>query len=272
MYQKIRFKDQMGREIGLSWPPQRIISLVPSQTELLYYLGLADRVVGITKFCEHPQEWYKNKPKVGGTKQYHIDRIAKLKPDLIIGNKEENNQKQIEELAKAYPIWMSDIKTLDDALDMIQTIGAITDHSHRATILCEEINRAFDSLSIASESWVSPPSVAYLIWRKPYMVAASDTFINHLLQRAGFSNIFSDATRYPVISEQALSTKNPRFIFLSSEPYPFKEKHLRELQALCPQSVIKLVDGALFSWYGNRLLLAASYFSNLHKELKTSFN
>ena len=117
--------DQMQREIKIPNSPQRIISLVPSQTELLFYLGLEKEVVGITKFCVHPREQFKSKTRVGGTKKYHFDRIKKLQPDLIIGNKEENDQTQIEQLAKEYPVWMSDIISFEDALDMIERIGKI---------------------------------------------------------------------------------------------------------------------------------------------------
>src|SRR5579872_378234 len=108
------FTDQLGRTITLDQPPVRIISLVPSQTELLYDLD-AD-VVGITKFCVHPSAWFREKPRIGGTKNIHPDRIAALRPDLIIANKEENDRGQIEALAAQYPVWVSDIHNLTDAL------------------------------------------------------------------------------------------------------------------------------------------------------------
>src|ERR1700722_20147309 len=103
-----QFTDQMGRTISVEWPVKRIISLVPSQTELLYSLGLADEVIGITKFCVHPKEWFHSKTRVGGTKKLDFEKIAALKPDLIIGNKEENEEVQIKQLMQDYPVWMSD--------------------------------------------------------------------------------------------------------------------------------------------------------------------
>src|ERR1700741_1030662 len=121
----MRFTDQMNREIELKGSPKRIISLVPSQTELLWHLGLREELVGITKFCVHPEEMFHTKPRVGGTKKFDLKKIAELKPDLIIGNKEENEQVQIEELMKQYPVWMSDITNLDQALDMISRVGAL---------------------------------------------------------------------------------------------------------------------------------------------------
>ena len=125
--------DQMHRKIHLPrFPLRRIISLVPSQTELLYDLGLEEEVVGITKFCVHPPEWFQSKARVGGTKTIHFEKIKALQPDLIIGNKEENEREQIEALAECFPVWMSDIATLEDALDMMLRVGALVDRPEQA--------------------------------------------------------------------------------------------------------------------------------------------
>jgi len=260
--------DQMGRVVQIPKHPQRIISLVPSQTELLHYLHLENRVVGITKFCEFPKEWFRTKTRIGGTKQFHFDHISALKPDLLIGNKEENEQSQIEELAQIYPIWMSDIKTLEDALNMIQTLGDLTDRSSQAQTLVQAIATSFDALANKTASQ-APLSATYLIWKNPYMAVAKDTFIDHLMTLAGFTNTFAEQSRYPTFTLDELQAQQPDCILLSSEPYPFQEKHIAELQKLCPQSVIKLVDGTLFSWYGNRLLHSASYFLKLHTEVNS---
>lgn len=251
--------DQLSRAITLPDAPQRIVSLVPSQTELLHYLGLGDRVVGITKFCIHPNDWFRNKPRVGGTKKLHFDRIEALKPDLIIGNKEENEQGQIETLMERYPVWMSDITDLAGALTMIGSIGNITNTAPAANKLAEAISADFEQLAAAAQ----PISTAYFIWRKPWMVAGSITFIDDMLQRAGFLNCFSAEGRYPEIDLAQLEAKQPQVLLLSSEPYPFKEQHIAELGAVCPNATIQLVDGELFSWYGNRLLHTASYLKNL---------
>src|ERR1700741_3198050 len=111
---RMHFIDQTGRKISIPQIPQRIISLVPSQTELLFDLGLDKEVVGITKFCVHPPEWFQTKTRVGGTKQLKIDLIKQLQPDLIIANKEENVKEQIEELEKHFPVWISDVNNLED--------------------------------------------------------------------------------------------------------------------------------------------------------------
>ncbi|MEL6639155.1 MAG: helical backbone metal receptor [Bacteroidota bacterium] len=254
--------DQMGRAVRLPHPPQRIVSTVPSQTELLYDLGLGDRVVGITKFCEAPPHWRREKTLIGGTKRFHFDRIDTLQPDLIIGNKEENEKSQIERLARRYPVWMSDIATLDDALAMIAAVGDLVDRTSQAQQLKARIQVHFEQL--ARDLAGQPRQrVAYLIWRKPYMVAASGTFIHHLLDRAGYDNVFADRQRYPTVSAAELQATAPDCLFLSSEPFPFRERHCEELRDICPASVIQLVDGGLFSWYGSRLLHAAPYFLNL---------
>ena len=259
--------DQMQREVIIPSSPKRIVSLVPSQTELLFYLGLDEEVVGITKFCVHPRVQFKSKTRVGGTKKYNFEKIKSLNPDLIIGNKEENDQSQIEELAKSYPVWMSDILTLSDALQMIESLGTIVGKESRAKMLKENIIVDFNRLEKNISSQSQSPSAAYLIWKNPMMVAASQTFIHEMLNLAGFKNTFEDLDRYPEITNEKLADAKPDVIFLSSEPFPFKEKHIQEIQTVCPNSIVKLVDGELFSWYGNRLILAVPYFEKLYLEI-----
>lgn len=244
----------------------RIISLVPSQTELLFHLGLRDEVVGITKFCIHPADVCKTKTKIGGTKQFNFAKIERLQPDLIIGNKEENYREGIETLQKKYRVWISDILTLEDALQMIGTVGNLVGKAHQATFLSKEIAEAFAKIRPVT----SPQRVAYFIWRKPYMVAGNNTFIDDMLNRCGFTNVFASLTRYPEVSEEMLAAANPEYIFLSSEPYPFGEKYIAEFQKILPKAKTLIVDGEMFSWYGSRLLLSAKYFESLIKHLAFS--
>ena len=255
--------DQMGREIRFAYPPLRIVSLVPSQTELLFDLGLQKQLEGVTKFCTHPQNARHKVRVVGGTKNFDFAKIKEARPDLIIGNKEENYQEGIAELAQHYPVWMSNVTDLPEALLMIRGIGAITGKFSLAESLASGINDRFAQL-------LPPPTLlpaAYFIWRKPYMVAASGTFIDDMLRRAGFLNVFAHLGRYPEVTPAQLAKAAPAHIFLSSEPYPFKEKHLAEFQEICPQAQIELVDGELFSWYGSRLLFSAAYFQTLRPTL-----
>ncbi|AKD54708.1 helical backbone metal receptor [Spirosoma radiotolerans] len=242
--------------------PNRIISLVPSQTELLFDLGLDQAIVGITKFCVHPAERVKQKALIGGTKTLNLDRIRELDPDLIIANKEENTRDQIEELQRQYPVHVTDMTTLPDALRMIREVGTLVARATEADQLAKRIE-----LSLLPPFPPLGLSVAYLIWRKPYMAAASSTFIQAMLEVAGFSNAFADQTRYPEITPADLQKAQPHLIFLSSEPYPFTEKHIEELQQICPSAQVLLVDGEVFSWYGSRLLQASDYFRNLRSQI-----
>lgn len=255
------FTDQMGRQVKLAWPPRRIVSLVPSQTELLHSLGLEQEVVGITKFCVHPEGWRKHKQVIGGTKTPRLEAIRALQPDLIIGNKEENEQSSIEALVQEFSVWMSDIYTLADALQMMRMLGELTDREVKAHELSSTIHQGFLSLPRLAVS----PKVLYLIWRKPWMAVGAHTFIHQMLERCGFINAIADQSRYPALSEEDLQALQPEVVFLSSEPYPFRKKHLAELQALLPQAKLLLVDGELFSWYGSRLLQAPAYFREVQR-------
>jgi ABC-type Fe3+-hydroxamate transport system substrate-binding protein len=261
----MKYIDQLGNKLEISGFPKKIISTVPSQTELLAYFGLDDSVIGITKFCIHPEKWFRTKKRVGGTKSLNIELILKLKPDLIIANKEENDKAHIELLQAHFPVWLSDIKTLENAFEMITSLGEILNCNEKATALQNKLSSNFNEFKNI-HSCVRP-KVAYVIWNNPIMVTGRDTFINEMLLSAGFENIFSDKDRYPVTTENELNNLAPDFIFLSSEPFPFKEKHIKHFEKNCTNSKAILVDGELFSWYGSRLLLSVDYFKKLRNEL-----
>lgn len=256
------FLDQLNREVNIPQIPQRIISLVPSQTELLHDLGLEDSVVGITKFCIHPREWFKVKPRIGGTKDFKADIIKSLNPDLIIANKEENTKEGLEKLEDICPIWVSDVKNVDEALGMIRGIGLVLDKIDEAEEMVSQIQAKKEKESPVQ----TLKKCCYLIWKNPYMTVGGDTFINNLLPYAGFENVYRDLKRYPSISSDDLLKNDAKYILLSSEPYPFKEKHRIELEKTTGKKVI-LVDGEMFSWYGSRLLKSWEYFATLKKEL-----
>lgn len=256
------FVDQLNNSIKLSNYPKRIVSLVPSQSELLWDLGLKDELVGITKFCIHPAEMFNSVTRVGGTKALDIEKIRSLHPDLIIGNKEENEKSQIELLSKEFNVWMSDINNLSEAIQAIELIGNLTHKEEKAQMIVQDIKRSFEILPQVNKS------VLYFIWKNPYMAVGKNTFIGDLLCRLGLKNALQDAQlRYPELSIDEIKNLNPEFIFLSSEPYPFQEKHQKEFQELVPNTQIILVDGEMFSWYGSRLQYSAQYFSTLLSEI-----
>ena len=243
--------------------PQRIVSLVPSQTELLFSLGVGERVVGLTKFCIHPAEARQQKVIVGGTKQVRWEALEALQPDLIIGNKEENAQADIEALAARYPVWMSDIATLPDALAMIRAVGDLVGKPAPANTMTDQISAQFAGLPTTAQT----QRVVYLIWRKPYMAVGPGTFIDDMLTRCGLVNAMT-TPRYPTLSPEQLQALAPEVVLLSSEPYPFHRKdYWAEFAELLPQAGIEVVDGELFSWYGSRLLQAVPYFRQLRQRL-----
>jgi ABC-type Fe3+-hydroxamate transport system substrate-binding protein len=252
------FLDQMQRSVELTFPLKRIVSLVPSQTELLYYFGLEQEVVAITKFCIHPKIWYAEKQRIGGTKKLNIDIIIDLKPDIIIGNKEENTKEDISILEKVVPVWMSDVNTFDAALDFILDIGLLFGKIEIAKTLNAEITSGFQKLETIGQG----RSVLYFIWDDPAYVVGKNTFIDAIISKLGFTNV-CETERYPALSD--LNDVNPDFIFLSSEPFPFSENHRKKIQELFPSSKVILVDGEMFSWYGSRMLLAIDYFQSFLK-------
>jgi ABC-type Fe3+-hydroxamate transport system substrate-binding protein len=241
-------------------------------------LGLESEVIAITKFCTHPNEWFNTKWRIGGTKTVNIQKIKALQPQLIIANKEENTREQVEELAEYFPVWVSDVNTLEDALHMIDAVGNVTGKEAAAEELSFQIQNRFSTIGLQinvtalQDNPNSPatnykPAVAYFIWKDPYMTVGGDTFISNMLEHAGFKNVFKDQKRYPVVTINDLETANCPLLFLSSEPYPFRQKHIDELQAKLPGTKIMIVDGEAFSWYGSRLLYAPAYFKELHGQV-----
>jgi ABC-type Fe3+-hydroxamate transport system substrate-binding protein len=209
--------------------------------------------------CIHPEKWFHTKTKVGGTKSLHFEIIDALKPDLILANKEENNQRDIEQLEKKYPVWASDIHNLGHALEMIRQIGGVLDKNSESSLLSQAVYKKFHGLKIKRAN----NDAIYFIWQKPWMCAGGDTFISDMMHFAGFENVLKNKNRYPDMSEAELRKLNPHYILLSSEPFPFKEKHKAEIEMICPKSKVMLADGEMFSWYGSRLLKSPDYFQSL---------
>lgn len=248
------FVDQLGMRISIPFPPQRIISLVPSITELICDLGLQHQLVGRTKFCVHPKRFINTVTKIGGTKKIHIEKIKHLQPDIIIANKEENIQGQIMSLSHSFPVWISDVPNFESAIEMIRQLGVLMDREEKALQIITQSETLIRSLQTENKR-----KVAYLIWQNPYMTIGRDTYISNMLELVGLENIFGDQLRYPTTSLGEIRQRKPDIILLSSEPFPFQQKHLESIQTKLPTIPVKLVDGEVFSWYGTRLLKSASY-------------
>ncbi|WP_375578597.1 helical backbone metal receptor [Marivirga tractuosa] len=256
-------QDQIGNLIELDSKSERIISLVPSITEYLDDLGLDDKVVGITKFCVHPSKWRKEKEIIGGTKQQHLDKIRDLKPDLIIASKEENVKHYVEKLSKICPVYVSDVSDFDSAIKMMTDIVELTGKTTKAEEIISSIRQRFDLIKSPSKKL----KISYCIWKEPWMWAGADTFISQMLSHCGFINIIQK-DRYPEIEMSKIVKDNPDYIFLSSEPFPFQEKHIKELKEEFPNANFIIVDGEMFSWYGSRMLKAPQYFNSLLNQIK----
>lgn len=262
---EFHLQDQLNTKHTFTTNPKRIVSLVPSQTELLYDLGLEDYLIGITKFCIHPIHLKSVKKIIGGTKKVHFEKIRLLKPDIIIANKEENTQEMVTELSKICPVWVTDIYTLEDNYQMIADFGKLFNKRTEAQKWIDTIKGAQADFEIFMNDklW---QKAAYFIWANPYMVAANGTFINEILTLNKFENCFQNTSRYPEIDLiNMINEAQPDCILLSSEPFPFKQEHVNEIKKLTKTSQIILVDGEMFSWYGTRLAKAFTYFKTLHK-------
>lgn len=259
----MQFTDQMNRQCVLETPPKRIVSLVPSQSELLWDLGLKNNIVGITRFCIHPDEMFQSIKRVGGTKKLSVETIEQLQPDLIIGNKEENTREQIEILAGKFPVWMSDINSITDALQMITAIGEITSTTGESLKLLNKIDQ---QLSLIKNIF-QDKKIIYLIWQQPFYAVGRQTFINDFLQHLGFQNLIT-TSRYPEIAVEDLYHFAPDYLFLSTEPFPFSDTHLREIQSYLPHTKVSLINGEFCSWYGSRLMKTGNYFQELKSALE----
>lgn len=258
------FTDAMGRKVEIPFPPKRIISTVPSTTEFLFELGLGNQVVGRTRFCRYPKDALKKIPNIGGPKDLHTDKIELLNPDLILANEEENDRNQIESLALHYPVFVCKIRTLEDALENIWLTGEITDREKEAQRIIQSVQEEFDRIRPLQPA----RKAAYLIWKEPYISVSNDTFIHEMMNLCGLENVFANRSeRYPRVTVSELQKENPEIVLLASEPYPFGEKHLPEIQKILPNSRIELVDGEMFAWYESHLIRAAGYFRELINKL-----
>lgn len=235
----------------------KVISLVPSITETLFDLGLtSDEVIGRTKFCIHPKELVKDIEIIGGTKNINIEKIRALKPELIIANKEENVKEQMEELMKDFKVLVTNVETLEDNYYLIKQLGHLLGKEKTAQIFNLKTYESFDIPKREKAL-----KVAYLIWKDPYMTVGGDTFISRILEELGFENLFKDQKRYPEV--QLEDMKEADLIFLSSEPFPFKEKHMAEIRDICVDQKMMIVDGEAFSWYGSHLAKCGEYYREL---------
>ena len=253
--------DALGTVHGRAGGDARIVSLVPSITELICDLGLSDQLVGRTGFCIHPWETVRHVPKVGGTKDVLIDRVRELAPTHAIVNVDENLRETAEQLAEFVPhVIVTHPQAPQDNLGLFRLLGAIFSREAEAERLCAEFSSALSEL-LADEH--VPLDVLYLIWRDPWMSVAPDTYIARTLALVNWrSHPLQASDRYPEVELSAYAGVVDR-VLLSSEPFHFKQRHVPEVQALLPGAEVTLIDGEMTSWYGSRAISALSYLSAL---------
>lgn len=248
---------------------ERIVCTVPSITELLFDLGFEEKVVGITKFCLHPSAWYKNKTRVGGTKNLDLKKIKSIAPTLVISNKEENLKNEVEEIATYTTVLVTDINSVTQTNELIDLLSYAPKTKEKSDLIKQKIKSGLEVSPLST-----PLDVVYLIWNNPYMTVGTDTYIHHMLNKVGCKNSISrhqQKLRYPVLSEQDIINLQPKLILLSSEPFPFNEKHVVEIEKRFSIPTIK-VDGEMFSWYGSRLQFFNNHWSALKHKIEQKTN
>lgn len=243
--------------------PERIVSLVPSWTEALFELGLGSRVVGVTEYCVHPARDLAHVPSVGGTKNPDLDRIAGLRPDLIIANREENKRQDVERLrARGIEVWVTDARTVAAGARELRELARLgaTDAAVRAVV--DPVVRAVESATESRSSRTDRTRVFCPIWKNPWMAVGGDTYANDLLALCGGDNVFADfedrsGRRYPIVGEADIEAAAPEVILLPDEPYTFGPRDVDELRALAVPAArsarIHMIDGTWVSWYGPRI-------------------
>lgn len=240
----------------------RLVSLCPSLTELVFDLGRGDDLVGRTKFCVHPAGRVDRVESVGGTKNPKIARIVELAPDLVLLNEEENRREDAEALASAgIRCHVSFPHDVDETAHMIRAIGAALGRPAEADRIAADIEQR--ATRVRNRARGAPlVRYAYLIWRNPWMVAGSDTFVAAMLALAGGVNVFADRRdRYPIVTPEQIADADPDVVLLSSEPFPFKDKHAEELATATglPRQRMQLVDGEYLTWHGSRTPAGIDY-------------
>lgn len=236
----------------------RIVSLVPSTTELLCALGLADALVGVTVYCVEPRDVVRTKTRVGGEKNPDLETIRALAPDLVVANIEENRREDVEALrAAGLEVFITYPRSVAESLTMIRELGVLTGAGSAARRLLDELEPLLAAVRGRLAGRRATPCF-YPIWRDPWMTIGNDTYIHDLLATCGGANVFADRMRYPAISLEEVAARSPEVVLLPDEPFRFRRAHVRDFDAYPDMPAVRegrvqLVDGKRFSWHGPRL-------------------
>jgi ABC-type Fe3+-hydroxamate transport system substrate-binding protein len=255
----MRLEDRSGTVLDLARPPRRIVSLVPSVTETLCALGLAEALVGVTAYCVEPRDVVRGKTRIGGEKDPDLGAIRALAPDLVVANVEENVREHVETLrAWGIQVWVTYPRTVAEGLTMIRELGEVTGALVRAEAILAELTPLYDRVR-AESARRRPVRVFYPIWRQPWMTINADTYIHDLLGVCGAANVFGDRpSRYPTVTLDEVAGRRPEIIVLPDEPFRFRRAHVADFDMYTEVPAVRdrrihLVDGKPFSWHGPRL-------------------
>ena len=265
-----RLVDAVGTRHAPARRDARIVSLVPSITELVCDLGLAAQLVGRTGFCVHPREVVRRIPKVGGTKDVDLDKLRALRPTHVILNIDENKKEHARSLAEFVPelIVTHPLAPIDN-LALYRLIGGIFGREDQAEALCGEFEAAYAALQSAASTFPLD-RVLYLIWKNPWMTVSRDTYVSRMLALVKWETVPAECTdRYPKIQLDSGVLDAADAVLLSSEPYSFREGHVAELRAdpLLAKKRIALIDGAMTAWYGSRAIEGLGYLRRFRETL-----
>ena len=262
--------DAAGTRHAPAGRDARIVSLVPSITELLCDLGLAGQLVGRTGFCVHPREIVRRIPKLGGTKDIDLGKLRALRPTHVILNIDENRSEDAQALAEfvAESIVTHPLGPLDN-LGLYRLIGGIFGRGREAEALCGKFEAAYAALRSAARSF-APERVLYLIWKNPWMTVSRDTYVSRMLALVNWETVPANSiARYPKIELGPAVLDEAGVVLLSSEPFMFRETHLAEMRALpvLRGKKIALIDAEMTSWYGSRAIEGLAYLRRFREQI-----
>ena len=251
--------DATGAAVVLPGPPQRIVSLVPSITEILFTLGVGPAVAGCTVYCTQPPDGVATTTRVGGEKNPKLELIRDLGADLVIANIEENLPEHVATLRSwGIPVYVTYPRTVPDGIRLLAELGAVTGAAERGAALARELDALLADVEGASRGR-RPVRVFYPIWRHPYMTIGADTYAHDMLARCGGVSVFADrASRYPTVTLDEMASAAPEVILLPDEPYRFRRVHVADFEPYPDVPAVRdgrihLMDGKLLTWYGPRI-------------------
>lgn len=258
-----RLTDAVGRKHAPATGVVRIVSLVPSITELLFALGLQENVVGRTGFCVHPRAQVRRVSKVGGTKTVDVAKIRKLGPTHLVVNIDENPRATVEELMLTVPnVIVTHPIAPEDNLHLYRLIGGIFGREAQAEALCERFAAELAETRAFAQA-LPREQVLYLIWKSPWMTVGRATYISRMLDLVGWDTVPEHAhARYPTIDLKPEVMRHVQQVLLSTEPYSFAERHVQQIQEALPvpgRARVALIDGSMTSWYGSRAIEGLRY-------------